>query len=134
MKRLRQLETLAMKELLVNRLPWDLRRQLQNLLPERLELPKGRLRTLQYHFDREIVLSATLQELLGWKTTPIIAEGRAPLLLEILSPARCPLQRTNDLAGFWRGSYAEVRKEMRGRYPKHDWPENPLEPGQERKR
>jgi ATP-dependent helicase HrpB len=73
------------------------------------------------------VLAVKLQEMFGCVDTPTIADGRVPLLVHLLSPAQRPLQVTQDLASFWRDSYLEVRKEMRGRYPKHPWPENPLE-------
>jgi ATP-dependent helicase HrpB len=68
-----------------------------------------------------------MQEVFGLADTPRIAGGRVPVTLKLLSPARRPMQITRDLAGFWKGSYAEVRKDMRGRYPRHYWPENPLE-------
>jgi ATP-dependent helicase HrpB len=67
-----------------------------------------------------------VQDLFGLATHPTIAAGRAPLLVELLSPAQRPVQLTRDLPGFWRGSYAAVRAEMRGRYPKHAWPDDPL--------
>ena len=73
----------------------------------------------------EPALKAPMQELFGAAETPAIWHGRQPLTLYLLSPAGRPLQVTRDLAGFWRGAYAEVRKEMRGRYPKHHWPEDP---------
>jgi ATP-dependent helicase HrpB len=68
-----------------------------------------------------------LQEVFGLEATPLLGAGRVPVTLRLLSPAQRPLQVTRDLASFWRGAYAEVRKDMRGRYPKHYWPENPLE-------
>jgi ATP-dependent helicase HrpB len=77
--------------------------------------------------DRDApVLAVRLQELFGLAETPRIANGAVPLTLHLLSPARRPVQVTRDLAGFWRSSYFEVRKELRGRYPKHEWPEDPL--------
>ena len=71
------------------------------------------------------VLAVKLQEMFGTEQTPSLAQGRIALVLHLLSPAQRPLQVTRDLGGFWRGSYAQVRKEMRGRYPKHPWPEQP---------
>jgi ATP-dependent helicase HrpB len=67
-----------------------------------------------------------LQEVFGWQETPRIAGGRVPLTLHLLSPARRPVQVTRDLAGFWRGTYFDVRKDLKGRYPKHYWPDDPL--------
>jgi ATP-dependent helicase HrpB len=72
------------------------------------------------------ILAVRLQEMFGATASPCIAGGRITLLLHLLSPAGRPLQTTSDLAGFWRGSYHEIRREMRGRYPKHPWPEDPL--------
>jgi ATP-dependent helicase HrpB len=74
-----------------------------------------------------VVLSARVQELFGLTRHPAIADGRVPLLVELLSPAHRPIQTTRDLPGFWAGSWADVRADMRGRYPKHVWPENPAE-------
>jgi ATP-dependent helicase HrpB len=74
------------------------------------------------------VLTVPLQEMFGTATTPPVYSGRVPVTLHLLSPARRPLQVTRDLTGFWSGSYAEARKEMRGRYPKHHWPEHPAHP------
>ena len=71
------------------------------------------------------MLAVKLQECFGWQASPRVADGREPVLLHLLSPARRPLQVTADLASFWTGGYPEVRKEMRGRYPKHPWPEDP---------
>ena len=72
------------------------------------------------------MLPVKLQEVFGWHTTPLICDGRVPLTLHLLSPAQRPVQVTRDLAGFWKSSYFEVRKELRGRYPRHPWPEDPL--------
>ena len=80
---------------------------------------------IQYALDGPPVLAVPLQEMLGVRETPRLAGGRLALVLHLLSPARRPLQVTQDLAGFWRGPYAEVRREMRGRYPKHYWPDDP---------
>lgn len=97
---------------------------LERLLPERIPGPDGSMRRIDYLGERP-VLAATVQELFGWKQTPRIAEGRTPLLLHILSPARRPVQITDDLQRFWRETYHEVRKELRGRYPRHPWPDDP---------
>ena len=93
--------------------------------PEQLELPNGRHAALEYRDDGTAVLSVRLQDLFGFQDTPKIANGRVPVLLEILGPNYRPVQITHDLAGFWAGSYALVRKDLRARYPKHAWPENP---------
>ena len=80
----------------------------------------------QIEMDRiTSVLRQRMQEMFGEATTPVIAEGRVPLVLELLSPAQRPLQITRDLSAFWQGSYREVQKEMKGRYPKHVWPDDP---------
>ena len=75
--------------------------------------------------DEEVVLAVKLQEMFGETTGPHVLRGHIPVTLELLSPAGRSLQRTRDLEGFWKGSYADVRREMRGRYPKHPWPEDP---------
>jgi ATP-dependent helicase HrpB len=125
-KRLDQLATVDACELLAAELSWDQRQQLDRLLPESLVGPDGKRRRLNYDNPDGPVLEATVQELLGWPDSPQLADGRVPLLLHILSPARRPLQITKDLRGFWVNTYPEVRKEFRGRYPKHRWPENPF--------
>ena len=105
-------------------LTWDHRQSLNTLLPERTRIPSGREAQLHYG-DREVVLAVKLQEMFGCDQGPSVLDGRVPVTLELLSPAGRPLQRTQDLAGFWTGSYRDVRREMRGRYPKHPWPEDP---------
>lgn len=100
-------------------------RRLEELLPESIVVPSGSVIRLEYS-DREVVLAVKLQELFGLTETPAIAGGRLPVTLHLLSPARRPIQVTKDLAGFWSRTYPEVRKELRGRYPKHPWPEDPL--------
>jgi ATP-dependent helicase HrpB len=104
------------------------RRQLQALdreAPERLRLPSGREVRLAYERGRAPVLAARIQELFGLTATPRIAAGRVPLVLHILAPSDRPVQVTEDLASFWKRTYPEVRKQLRGRYPKHAWPESP---------
>ncbi|RMG38157.1 MAG: ATP-dependent helicase HrpB [Gammaproteobacteria bacterium] len=100
-------------------------RKIEQLLPSHYETPAGTRRPIEYPAEGEPILRVPLQEMLGQTETPRIAEGRIPLLLHLLSPAMRPLQITGDLANFWREAYPEVRKEMRGRYPKHAWPEDP---------
>ncbi len=107
-------------------LGWERNRQLDALLPEHYQTPAGSRRPIDYPEDGDPVLRAPLQELYGERETPHLAGGRIPLVVHLLSPAGRPLQVTRDLAHFWTHAYTEVRKEMRGRYPKHHWPEDPL--------
>ena len=100
--------------------------KLETLAPERLTVPSGSRIRIDYSCDPPR-LPVRLQEVFGMVKTPLLAGGKVPLVLELLSPAMRPVQITSDLAHFWQNSYFLVRKEMRGRYPKHDWPENPLE-------
>jgi ATP-dependent helicase HrpB len=118
-------KTLDTRALLLGLLPWPLPQQLDELAPERVAVASGSRVRVDYRSDPP-VLAVKLQELFGCAETPRVAGGRIGLTLHLLSPARRPLQVTQDLAGFWRSGYAEVRKEMRGRYPKHPWPEDPL--------
>ncbi|MEQ9815732.1 MAG: ATP-dependent helicase HrpB [Azospirillaceae bacterium] len=106
---------------------WQRRETIDVLAPERLVLPSGRPAAIDYADPDRPVLAAKLQELFGWQTAPAIADGRAPLTVELLSPAGRPLAVSGDLEHFWREAYPQVRKEMRGRYPKHPWPEDPLQ-------
>jgi ATP-dependent helicase HrpB len=104
--------------------PYDLHRQLDTLAPTHITVPTGSRIPVRYDGD-EPVLSVRVQELFGLTRHPSLADGRWPLLLELLSPAQRPLQLTRDLPGFWAGSWSDVRAEMRGRYPRHPWPEDP---------
>ncbi len=90
-------------------------------LPEEYRLPTGSKKRIRYQCGHEPVLSVRMQEVFGESTSPTVAQGRKCLVLELLSPAQRPLQVTTDLAAFWVGSYKEVQKEMKGRYPKHVW-------------
>jgi ATP-dependent helicase HrpB len=101
-------------------------RDMERLVPRDIEGPSGRRHAIDYGRDPP-VMAARLQDLFGLDRHPCILDGEVPLSVELLSPANRPVQATRDLAGFWRGSYAAVRKELRGRYPKHPWPENPWE-------
>ena len=111
--------------ILLSRLDWSQRQLLDTLLPGHLELATGTQAAIRYREADDPVLPVKLQEMFGQPGSPLLAEGRVPLVLELLSPARRPLQLTRDLAAFWAGAYQEVKKEMRGRYPKHPWPDDP---------
>jgi ATP-dependent helicase HrpB len=108
-------------------LTWEQQRELDSLAPTHLQVPSGSQIRVDYLDPSAPALSVRLQEVFGLDATPRIGGGRIPVTFKLLSPAQRPVQVTRDLASFWRGSYAEVRKDMRGRYPKHYWPENPLE-------
>jgi ATP-dependent helicase HrpB len=110
---------------LLARLDWKQRRALDRLAPTHVEVPTGRSVTIDYS-GASPVLAVKLQEMFGARTTPAVADGRVPILIHLLSPAGRPVQVTQDLEGFWRNGYAAVRAELRGRYPKHPWPEDPL--------
>jgi ATP-dependent helicase HrpB len=112
-------------EALKSRIGWELAQSLDLWLPVYHQLPTGQRKKIRYQAGHDPVLSVRIQEVFGEKETPIIAKGKKRLVLELLSPAQRPVQITQDLAAFWNGSYAEVRKEMKGRYPKHIWPEDP---------
>jgi ATP-dependent helicase HrpB len=130
---------LRLHESLQGLLPWPEASDLDHLVPIRLEVPSGSAVNLEYpsadaHDDEDAttsrdiappVLPVKLQEMFGATQSPAILDGRVPVLLHLLSPARRPLAVTADLASFWAGAYAHVRAENRGRYPKHPWPEDP---------
>ena len=94
--------------------------------PERYRLPSGREAVVIYADDKPPVVAARIQELFGLTATPRLAGGRVALVIHLLAPNQRPVQITDDLSSFWRSTYAEVRKVLRGRYPKHDWPEDPM--------
>lgn len=123
-RRLDRLDALPLGRLLLDRLDWPRRQALDALAPTHLQVPSGSRIRLDYRGD-EPVLAVKLQELFGLVETPRLAGGRVPVILHLLSPAGRPLQVTRDLASFWGQGYFEVRKDMRGRYPKHPWPEDP---------
>jgi len=106
-------------------LPWDVRRKLDQLAPERLSLPSGRTAKLDYQDDGSVIASAKLQELFGLAESPRLGPAKTPVTFALLSPAGRPVQVTRDLRSFWNGGYLEVRKELRGRYPRHPWPDDP---------
>ncbi len=125
-RRWSELAALDWSGMLLALLPWDRRSALDRLAPTHLEVPSGSRIAVDYSDPVAPVLAVKLQEVFGWTTTPMLCDGRVPVTLHLLSPAQRPVQVTRDLAGFWRTSYFEVRKEMRGRYPRHPWPEDPL--------
>ncbi len=107
-------------------LPWNLRRRLDAEAPTHFVAPTGSAVPIDYAAPEGPKISIRVQELFGLDRHPSIAGGRVPLVVELLSPAHRPVQVTRDLPGFWRGSYAAVKAEMKGRYPRHPWPDNPL--------
>ena len=121
------LSRISLPEALRALLPWEQQRKLDQIAPTHLTVPTGTHIRIDYLDASAPVVAVRLQEVFGLQTTPLIGGGRVPITFKLLSPAQRPVQVTRDLAGFWRGSYADVRKDMRGRYPRHYWPENPLE-------
>jgi ATP-dependent helicase HrpB len=114
-----------LSDALMARLPWELRARLDREAPTHFEAPTGSQLAIDYEAEQGPTIAVRLQELFGLTTHPSIAKGKVPLVLELLSPAHRPVQVTRDLPGFWRGSYAAVRSDLRGRYPRHPWPEDP---------
>ncbi|MDN5000536.1 ATP-dependent helicase HrpB [Bradyrhizobium sp. GCM10027634] len=106
-------------------LPWEMRARLDREAPTHFEAPTGSALAIDYEAEQGPTIAVRLQELFGLNTHPSIAAGKVPLVLELLSPAQRPVQVTRDLPGFWRGSYAAVRSDLRGRYPRHPWPDDP---------
>ena len=107
-------------------LTWQQRQELDRLMPTHLTVPSGSHVRLDYEQGETPVLAVRLQELFGCQETPRIAGGKVPVIVHLLSPAGRPVQVTKDLASFWRSAYQEVKKELRGRYPRHHWPDDPL--------
>jgi ATP-dependent helicase HrpB len=126
LRRRSEVEQLDLGGVLLESLTWEQRRALDQLAPTHVVVPTGSRIPVDYSDPAAPVLAVRLQELFGLAETPRIANGAVPLTLHLLSPARRPVQVTRDLGGFWRSSYFDVRKELRGRYPKHEWPEDPL--------
>jgi ATP-dependent helicase HrpB len=114
-----------LSDALMNLLPWDARAKLDREAPTHFEAPTGTSLPIDYEAEQGPTIAVRLQELFGLNVHPAIAKGKIPLVLELLSPAHRPVQVTRDLPGFWRGSYAAVRSDLRGRYPRHSWPEDP---------
>ncbi|RMJ02846.1 ATP-dependent RNA helicase HrpB [Marinobacter litoralis] len=126
MKRWADLAGLNLVQALNTLLDYPQQQRLEELAPRALTIPTGQNVTLDYSADNGPVLAAKLQALFGWTETPKVAGGRVPVVIHLLSPAQRPLAVTADLASFWKNAYPEVRKDTRGRYPKHPWPEDPL--------
>jgi ATP-dependent helicase HrpB len=120
------LERLDMFAVIKGLVPYDLQRQMESLVPSRIEVPSGAHVAIDYETDGDPVIRVRLQEMFGLARTPTIARGRAQLRIELLSPAGRPLAVTKSLETFWTNGYPDVRAELRGRYPKHSWPEDPL--------
>lgn len=114
-----------LSEALMALLPWEMRARLDREAPTHFEAPTGSVLAIDYEAEQGPTIAVRLQELFGLNTHPSIAAGKVPLVLELLSPAQRPVQVTRDLPGFWRGSYAAVRSDLRGRYPRHPWPDDP---------
>jgi ATP-dependent helicase HrpB len=126
MHRLEELTSARLKQALSRLVPPDRRSALDRLAPERIEVPSGSRIAIDYSDPERPVLAVRLQEVFGLRATPRIAGGRVSLTLHLLSPAYRPVQVTRDLESFWKTGYFEVRKDLRGRYPKHPWPDDPL--------
>ena len=122
---LKDLSSGDLSDALMGLLPWELRARLEKEAPTHFEAPTGTQLAIDYEAEQGPTIAVRLQELFGLNIHPSIAKGAVPLVLELLSPAHRPVQVTRDLPGFWRGSYAAVRSDLRGRYPRHPWPEDP---------
>lgn len=124
--RFEQLDRLPLARFVVESLDWKQQQALSKLTPTHIQVPSGNKIALDY-IGEEPVLAVKLQEMFGQTNTPGILDGQVPVLLHLLSPARRPVQVTRDLAGFWKSGYFEVRKDLKGRYPRHPWPDDPLQ-------
>ncbi|WP_398483205.1 ATP-dependent helicase HrpB [Tardiphaga sp.] len=114
-----------LSDAIMNLLPWDQRARLDKEAPTHFEAPTGSMLAIDYEAEQGPTIAVRLQELFGLSSHPSVAKGKVPLVLELLSPAQRPVQVTRDLPGFWRGSYQDVRSDLRGRYPRHPWPDDP---------
>lgn len=122
------LKKIDLSACLLHVLSWEQQQQLEQLVPEKIEVPSGSKIRITYFFNGESpVIAVRLQEVFGWLHTPLLNNGKIKTLLHLLSPGYKPVQVTNDLDSFWNHTYFEVRKELQRRYPKHAWPENPLQ-------
>ncbi len=127
MSGLSDLKADTLSEALHALLPWDLARKLESEAPTHFEAPTGNRFSVDYEAESGPTISVRVQELYGLSVHPALAGGRVPLTLELLSPAHRPIQITRDLPGFWRGSWADVKSDMKGRYPRHVWPDDPAQ-------
>jgi len=125
-RRSRDLAHIDVASALRRLLPWPAATRFSELAPERLRVPSGSEVRLAYDGAEPPVLAVKLQEVFGWTATPSVADGRVPVVLHLLSPARRPVAITSDLASFWKQGYPQVRADLRARYPRHPWPEDPL--------
>ncbi|WP_262264613.1 ATP-dependent helicase HrpB [Pantoea dispersa] len=123
---LKGLQSVNLVSALLHLLTWSQRQRLDTVLPTHYTVPTGSRLPIRYDAEKPPALAVRMQEMFGEAQNPAVADGRVPLVLELLSPAHRPLQITRDLAAFWRGAYPEVQKEMKGRYPKHPWPDDPV--------
>ncbi len=119
------LQKQSVSQLYLQQLPWNRREQLEKLVPERYEVPSGSSVRIQYQPDGQPILAVKIQELFGLAATPAVCNGEQPMLIHLLSPAGRPVQITADLASFWKTGYRQVVGELKGRYPKHPWPDEP---------
>jgi ATP-dependent helicase HrpB len=126
LRRLADLAAIDLASLLLDRLGWERRAKLEQLAPTHLTVPSGSRVPVDYADPEAPVLAVRLQEVFGWTEAPRVGGGRVLVTLHLLSPAARPVQVTRDLAGFWRTSYFDVRKNLKGRYPRHHWPDDPL--------
>ena len=123
-----ELKKIDMRDMAWGLIPYDCQMAIDRLAPTHIRVPTGSNIRIDYRTGAEApVLSVRLQECFGMEQTPCVNDGRQPVLMELLSPGYKPVQLTQDLQSFWKNTYFEVRKELRRRYPKHYWPENPLE-------
>lgn len=127
MRSLRDLQRVPLRQALEGRLDWQQRQRLDREAPTHLTVPSGSRVPVDYSDPEAPVLAVRLQEMFGQQDTPRLAEGRVPVVLHLLSPARRPVQVTSDLASFWASAYFEIKKDLKGRYPKHYWPDDPTE-------
>ncbi|MCI5212371.1 MAG: hypothetical protein D3910_27130 [Candidatus Electrothrix sp. ATG2] len=125
LRTIKECAALNLEQILRDRLDYQQQQRLEQDAPTHLQVPSGSRIRLEYRPGDPPILAVRLQEVFGLEETPTVCQGRIPVLLHLLSPARRPVQITQDLQGFWKNSYFAVRKEMKGRYPKHYWPEEP---------
>ena len=126
-KNIQQLQAVDLKSILLNQFSYAQQQQLALLLPESWTSQLGTAVALSYNADGEVSMEIRLGEMFGQQSTPTVANGQIAVTVSLLSPARRPLQVTRDLVSFWQNAYQDVKKEMRGRYPKHYWPDDPLQ-------